>query len=764
MSLILGASLACLVFGVVGSANIIASTYQVKNVSYPVLDGTIRLSEIVGLTQQNAVAAIEETDEDVLIDIDVLAEEFESIAIKLLKVSGNEDIDLVNVLGDYKDYYNLVVYVVKKYLKTEDVDSIRDEFPKISTLSASLNEGIADYRELKYRSFNKSLDFITAQSMQFRSIFSIAGFVLVLLIVSVIILLFSIMTRIKGLVELAKKLATGDLEAGIRNTSVDELGVLLTSFDIMRISLKDMIDNLDKKVKARTSELHSAQKEIQDILDSIDQGIFTFNKDLSVNAEHSVRAESIFGLRDFGESNIAQLFGLNAKEESEFTSWITMMVRSPAALRQWETYCDLSPVRELSEKINGVDRIVKIEYRPIIQNQNIGKFQVLASDITEQRTAEVALEKLKREQAALTSRVLSVVNTDMSELKEFIQSAQKNMEEITQIGAVSGLVENVQDLFRKVHTLKGHGGTLGFQELALLLGRAEGLLDLLRNNEDFQFDEWKGEIKNIVKELENIIDLESKINGKTDKDVLVIDADRYERVLNIIHSNDTQDIRSIYQAVYELNSKPLESYCQKYKKLSTRFSLTVNKQVPRFVLETPDVYVHRNLMRVVDPALIHLFRNAIDHGIESDDERERAGKLESKIAVGYRVVGDNHVFTISDDGRGIDGERLAKKVVANGLMSGDETASLSHQEKVELVFVPGFSTRDTISDISGRGVGLDAVKNIIVRVGGTVLIGTEVGVGTRFTLSVPLAFEKKLEIPEFYVGHEENHESSQIKQ
>ena len=764
MSLILGASLACLVFGVVGSANIIASTYQVKNVSYPVLDGTIRLSEIVVLTQQNAVAAIEETDEDVLIDIDVLAVEFESIAIKLLMVSGNDDIDLVNVIGDYKDYYNLVVYVVKKYLETEDVDSIRDEFPKISTLSASLNEGIADYRELKYRSFNKSLDFITAQSMQFRSIFSIAGFALVLLIVSVIILLFSMMTRIKGLVELAKKLATGDLEAGIRNTSVDELGVLLTSFDIMRISLKDMIDNLDKKVKTRTSELHLAQKEIQDILDSIDQGIFTFNKDLSVNAEHSVRAESIFGLRDFGESNIAQLFGLNAKEESEFTSWITMMVRSPGALRQWETYCDLSPVRELSEKINGVDRIVRIEYRPIIQNQNIGKFQVLATDITEQRTAEVALEKLKREQAALTSRVLSVVNTDISELKEFIQSAQKNMEEITQIGTVSALVENVQDLFRKVHTLKGHGGTLGFQELALLLGRAEGLLDLLRNNEDFQFDEWKGEIKNIVKELENIIDLESKINGKTDKDVLVIDADRYERVLNIIHSNEMQDIRSIYQAVYELNSKPLESYCQKYKKLSTRFSLTVNKLVPRFVMETPDVYVHRNLMKVVDPALIHLFRNAIDHGIEPDDERERAGKLESKIAIGYRVVGDNHVFTLSDDGRGIDGERLVKKVVAKGLMNSDETGSLTRQEKVELVFVPGFSTRDTISDISGRGVGLDAVKNIITRVGGTVLIGTEVGVGTRFTLSVPLSFEQNLEVPEFYVGHEGSPESSQVNQ
>ena len=376
MTLILVASLACLVFGTMGSSSIILSTEQVRSISYPALDQSNRLSEIVAETKQKVIAAIDETDEEVLDELEALAKEFDEISRNILIASGFKDTELITIKKNYQEYSLLGESVVRQYLDTEDMKSVQQDIPKINSLSASLNSGIKNYRDTKFNSFISALDFITTQATQFKTIFLVAGLILILLVVSVFILLLNTVNRIKQLVSLAKKLAIGDLEASIRNTSIDEIGVLFSSFDIMRISLKDMLDNLDKKVKSRTAQLHSTQKEVQNILDSIEQGIFTFNPDLSINPEHSVRAQSIFGVTTFADSSISHLFDLDQETEKDFSAWVAMMVGSPSSLRQWKSFCSLSPVCELTKYINGTKRIVKIEYRPIINNQQIGKFQV----------------------------------------------------------------------------------------------------------------------------------------------------------------------------------------------------------------------------------------------------------------------------------------------------------------------------------------------------------------------------------------------------
>jgi two-component system chemotaxis sensor kinase CheA len=139
-----------------------------------------------------------------------------------------------------------------------------------------------------------------------------------------------------------------------------------------------------------------------------------------------------------------------------------------------------------------------------------------------------------------------------------------------------------------------------------------------------------------------------------------------------------------------------------------------------------------------DP-LVHILRNSLDHGIEDAARRSAAGKNPiGNIAVDAHQQGDQIVVTIRDDGRGIDPERIRAKVVEKGLYSVEHAAALSRRELLESLFLPGFSTADKVSNISGRGVGMDVVRTNLRRLNGTVEIDSVIGEGTVITLKVPL--------------------------
>ena len=137
----------------------------------------------------------------------------------------------------------------------------------------------------------------------------------------------------------------------------------------------------------------------------------------------------------------------------------------------------------------------------------------------------------------------------------------------------------------------------------------------------------------------------------------------------------------------------------------------------------------RSLVNELGEPLVHLLRNAVDHGLESPEERLAAGKSEvGTISIAARHEGSHVVIEISDDGRGMDVEKIRQKAMEKGLIAPE--ASLSPRELLDLVFQPGFSTADNITDISGRGVGMDAVRSAIQLLNGSVELATELGKGT----------------------------------
>lgn len=157
-------------------------------------------------------------------------------------------------------------------------------------------------------------------------------------------------------------------------------------------------------------------------------------------------------------------------------------------------------------------------------------------------------------------------------------------------------------------------------------------------------------------------------------------------------------------------------------------------------LEGEDTRLDRRIARELDEALIHLVRNSVDHGIEPPDAREHQGKTRAgRLQIRASAEGPKVRLVIADDGRGIDFDAVLKRAVSVGLVDAASAERMGKPEALRLLFAPGFSTRKQITDISGRGIGLDVVANVVNRVGGEVFLDSEPGRGTTFRVEVPVA-------------------------
>ena len=136
---------------------------------------------------------------------------------------------------------------------------------------------------------------------------------------------------------------------------------------------------------------------------------------------------------------------------------------------------------------------------------------------------------------------------------------------------------------------------------------------------------------------------------------------------------------------------------------------------------------------------MHLVRNSVDHGIEEPDKREASGKpREGVVVLSASQEGDHILLTIRDDGAGMNADKLKEIAIERGVLDADAAARMSDKEAFSLIFAPGFSTKTEISEVSGRGVGMDVVKTKITQLNGTVNIDSEMGVGTVLEIKVPL--------------------------
>lgn len=191
-------------------------------------------------------------------------------------------------------------------------------------------------------------------------------------------------------------------------------------------------------------------------------------------------------------------------------------------------------------------------------------------------------------------------------------------------------------------------------------------------------------------------------------------------------------------AVMKTRMQPIKKVFGRFPRVVRDLARTLNKDI-NLLLVGEETDLDKNLVEALADPLVHLVRNSVDHGIEMPDDREAAGKPRTgTVTLSASQQGDHILLTIKDDGAGMDAEKLKQIAIKKGVLDQEQASRLSNTEAYNLIFAPGFSTKEAISDISGRGVGMDVVKTKITQLNGSVSIESELGVGTILEIKVPL--------------------------
>ena len=227
---------------------------------------------------------------------------------------------------------------------------------------------------------------------------------------------------------------------------------------------------------------------------------------------------------------------------------------------------------------------------------------------------------------------------------------------------------------------------------------------------------------------------------------LVIDRGRLQSISEELHNNEldetvermsriTGDLQNI---ILNMRMVPVETVFNRFPKMVRQLARDLNKKINLEVIGA-ETELDRTVIDEIGDPLVHLIRNSLDHGVESPEIRKANGKPEEGTVVLRAYHSGNHVFIeIEDDGAGINREKVLKKAISKGIVSNESAQTMTDKQVAELILASGFSTADVISDVSGRGVGLDVVKTTIESLGGSIDISSTEGKGSLFSIQLPL--------------------------
>lgn len=263
----------------------------------------------------------------------------------------------------------------------------------------------------------------------------------------------------------------------------------------------------------------------------------------------------------------------------------------------------------------------------------------------------------------------------------------------------------------------------------------------LQQEEDADSDEtgirMKKDIKVSLDRLDNLQNYASELviaRGRLQQLSYGIEDNELLNALN----NTSKIIANIQDEVMKIRMVPVWQVFDRYPRYIRDLSSKLNKKI-NFIIRGRDIELDRTLLNTLADPLLHLLRNSVDHGIETPEERKKSGKdEEGSLVLEAKRLKNAIMISVSDDGKGIDENRILIKAIEKGLVTEEQAKNMTKQEIFNFITYSGFSTKEEATDVSGRGVGVDAVKNVLKKIGGSFEIRSETGAGTAFNLKVPL--------------------------
>jgi two-component system chemotaxis sensor kinase CheA len=259
----------------------------------------------------------------------------------------------------------------------------------------------------------------------------------------------------------------------------------------------------------------------------------------------------------------------------------------------------------------------------------------------------------------------------------------------------------------------------------------------LRNNEGKTDVEPSQTVRVKTERLDHLMNLTGELITNKYR-LIAVSGELESEKLNSAISDLAKLLRSLCDEVFMVRMMPFSAITDRFPRVVRDLAKSFRKEVA-FAIEGTGIELDRSILENLADPLIHILRNSVDHGIESPAERQASGKpLRGNIRMAVRRDKDQVIVTVTDDGRGMDPKALVAAALAKGVIKPEEAETITPRQALMLVCTPGFSTAETVTDVSGRGVGMDAVKSAIQSMGGALLIESKPGHGSRFTLKLPL--------------------------
>jgi two-component system chemotaxis sensor kinase CheA len=499
--------------------------------------------------------------------------------------------------------------------------------------------------------------------------------------------------------------AAADLKRGekpqLSITSRDEIGELVQNFLAMSVA-----------IESREQRIRDRNRDMQRILDNADEAFITVSRAGVMSDERSKILETWFGPAQ--GSNFLEYFSRISPERCD------LMALSFEALND-----EFLPIELILDQfphsfVRG-GRHFQLRYRAISgQNDSFESLLIVVRDATEAVERDRAARR-EKEMLAIFRQLM----TDPEGWSEFFETGSQMVQRLAGAGPLDEIITR-----RLVHTLKGNCAIMGIESLAQFMHEVEGRLDegAVRLSTD--------DVQALTQRWADLGALSLELGAGISRGrSIAISVDEFEELLAQLQR--LPQLAALAEHVASFRHEPAEARFERLRKQFQALSRKLGKGEPNVVIEPSSVRLPATTFAEFWAVLAHVVRNTVDHGFETPEERAAAGKKpENEVRLRAFTQGDRRVIiSVSDDGRGIDWQRVAEKAAVAGLPS----ATPSDLEQA--LYADSLSTRDEVTETSGRGVGLGAVRSVVTSLGGYVEIESALGRGTtfRFVLPVPAA-------------------------
>lgn len=458
-----------------------------------------------------------------------------------------------------------------------------------------------------------------------------------------------------------------------------------------------------------------AKKETTEIMDTVTTGLFLVDKNLTIGSQYSKQLETLIGQKGVGGKNLLDVLAsfINTSDLNTANDFIGQLYNARTKER---LIASLNPLIRQKVNIDEKERFLDFNFRRVYHGKDIARVLVNVEDVTDAVLLEQKMEQ-EREQNDVQLEMLStILQADRDSLNDFISNTNRHIQSINTVLKSQGednasLHGKVDAIYREVHSMKGESSALKLSGFTNMAENFEANLNRLKQTPRLSGENFLGlavQLEELIRLNHTIEDLLAKIGSNAPIVLNGNEAAAAPRSNNSRYAMFVADIakRNHKEAAFT------------YSGLESTGSDTVDG--------------------VIGEIAIQLLRNAVVHGIETPDVRNKRGKLPvGHVHMSLQEQGDKFLLTVEDDGNGIDYDAIAQKAVNLGKYTLDEVAKLDKRKLVSLLFSPGFSTTDKSTEDAGRGVGLDIIKDRVVSLKGTVNVTSRPQGYTRFSFTLP---------------------------